>query len=139
MGSNRCSIFRPWQGWTALSSTGAGEGTLRVLPFLNLSTAYILLRPFFRPKPSALRLAGSSGTGAIPLEFDHWEVDLESTAFPGSEMGQAQVLSEATHPHLRLGKTVTSIPRVEPGDQVYCKCPVSHYHCVLRHQQQCWC
>lgn len=115
---NQCSVFRPWQGWTALSSTGAGEGTLRVLPFLKLSTAYLILRPFFRLNPSAARTAGANG--AVPLAFDDWEPNLDGTEFPGSEMGQAQILNEQTHPHLKLATTVTSIPKVEPGDQVYC-------------------
>lgn len=35
--SNACSVFRAWQGWTSLSSTGPNEGTLRVLPMLSLS------------------------------------------------------------------------------------------------------
>lgn len=35
-------------------------------------------------------------------------------------MGKTQELNEMTHPHLRLGKTMVSVPRVEPGDQVYC-------------------
>ncbi len=109
---SQCSVFRPWQGWTSLSSTGPGEGTLRVIPFLNLTMAYILLRPFFRLRPSSER-------DDIPLGFEHWELNLDGTEYPGSEL-TAQVLTERTHPHLRLEKSVTSVPRVEPGDQVYC-------------------
>lgn len=129
---NQCSIFRPWQGWTSLSSTGPGEGTLRVLPLLSLASAYIMLRPFFRPRashssssslspPSSSSLSSSS-TPPPSLAFEDWEPDTEGAAFPGSALGKAQELSEATHPHLRLGQTVVSIPRVEPGDQVYCEC-----------------
>ncbi|KAH8103434.1 DUF1479-domain-containing protein [Cristinia sonorae] len=116
---SQCSIFRPWQGWTSLSSTGPSEGTLRLLPFLPLSSAYIMLRPFFRPK----RLLQ---TGEAPLAAEDWELDLESTAFPGSEMAKAQGLNEMTHPHLRLDKAMVSIPRVEPGDQVYWHCDLVH-------------
>ncbi|TFK45112.1 hypothetical protein BDQ12DRAFT_695360 [Crucibulum laeve] len=112
--SNQCSIFRPWQGWTSLSSTGPGEGTLKVLPMLNLASAYIILRPFFRPT------AGSS------LAFNDWKLDLESTAFPGSSPRKTQELNERTHPHLCLGRTMASIPRVEPGDQVYWHCDGVH-------------
>ncbi len=97
---NQCTVFRPWQGWTAFSTTSRNEGTLQVLPLLSLATAYIILRPF-RPISSA----------------DEWELDLTSSAFPG---GRTQYLSDATHPHLKLAKTIVSIPRVEPGDQVYC-------------------
>jgi hypothetical protein len=105
---NQCSIFRPWQGWTSMSVTGPGNGTLRVAPLLKLATAYLILRPFFRPRTS------SSG-------LDDWVVDLESAAFPGSQMGKTQELSETTHPHLQLSRTMVSVPCVEPGDQVYCE------------------
>lgn len=74
--------------------------------------AYILLRPFFKPRLSA-------SSSEVPLGFEHWELNLDGTEFPGSEL-TAQVLTEKTHPHLRLDKMVTSIPKVEPGDQVYC-------------------
>ena len=105
-----------------MSTTGPGEGTLRVLPLLKLATAYLILRPFFRPRTS------SSG-------LDDWVVDLESAAFPGSQMGKAQELSDTTHPHLQLSRTMVSIPRVEPGDQIYCAChpiPYSDITCSLR-------
>ncbi|TCD69586.1 hypothetical protein EIP91_007008 [Steccherinum ochraceum] len=117
--SGQCSVFRPWQGWTSLSATGPREGTLRLLPFLSLSTAYIMLRPFFRPKLF-------SRSGQVSLAAEDWEVDLDSTAFPGSEMGKAQGLSDTTHPHLRLNTSMMSIPRVEPGDQVYWHCDLVH-------------
>lgn len=74
-----------------------------------------MLRPFFRPKLT-------SRNGQVSLAAEDWEVDLESTAFPGSDIGKAQGLNEITHPHLRLDKTMVSIPKVEPGDQVYCTC-----------------
>lgn len=46
-------------------------------------------------------------------------------------MGKAQVLNDKSHPHLRLDKTVTSIPRVEPGDQVYCESNSASRACRL--------
>lgn len=70
-----------------------------------------MLRPFFRPL-----LPGS-------LKFEDWEVDLDSPKFPGSSIGKTQELNEKTHPHLRLDKTMISIPKVQPGDQVYCTFP----------------
>jgi hypothetical protein len=105
---NQCSIFRPWQGWTSMSVIGPGEGTLRVVPLLKLATTYLILRPFFKPRTP------SSG-------LDDWVVDLESTTFPGSQIGKTQELRETTHPHLQLSRTTVSVPRVEPGDQVYCE------------------
>lgn len=108
---NACSIFRPWQGWTSMSSTGPGEGTLKVFPSVRLATAYVILRPFFRRKASA---------EASSLKAEDWEPDLTTPIFPGSGMGTAQELSDQSHPHMRLEKTMVSIPKVQPGDQVYC-------------------
>lgn len=99
----------------SLSTAGARQGTLRLLPFLPLSTAYIMLRPFFR-----LRSGYKLSDGEIALAAENWEVDLESTNFPGSEIAKAQCLSEESHPHLRLDKSLVTIPQVDPGDQVYC-------------------
>ncbi|KAH9012229.1 DUF1479-domain-containing protein [Lactarius deliciosus] len=111
--ANQCSIFRPWQGWTSMSTTGPGQGTLRVAPMLKLATAYLMLRPFFKPRTP------SSG-------LDDWVVDVESAAFPGSQMGKTQELNETTHPHLQLARTVVSVPHVEPGDQIYWHCDLIH-------------
>ena len=94
-----------------MSTTRTHEGTLRVLPFLALSTAYLILRPFFKPRPGFER----------SLDPDHWEPNLESTEFPGNEIGKTLQLFPETHPHLRLNETVVSIDHVEPGDQVYCE------------------
>lgn len=107
---NQCSIFRTWQGWTSLSTTKTHEGTLRVVPFLKLSTSYVMLKPFFKPKPGR----------EASLEADDWEPNLEYPEFPGTSPGRAQLLSTQSHPHLQLDKTVVSIDFVEPGDQVYC-------------------
>ncbi|PPQ71598.1 hypothetical protein CVT24_006458 [Panaeolus cyanescens] len=114
--SNACSIFRAWQGWTSLSSTGPGEGTLRVFPNLSLATAYLILRPFFRPRHAS----------STSLKADDWVLDVESSTFPGSSIGKTQELNEKTHPHLQLARTMTSVPKVEPGDQVYWHCDVIH-------------
>ncbi|KAK4330588.1 DUF1479 domain protein [Rhodotorula toruloides] len=108
-GAGACSAFRMFQGWTALSTTAPGEGTLQVFPDVNLATSYLILRPFFRER------RGREGK----LGFDDWEVDLESTAFP-------QELSHQTHPHLRLTETMVSVPQVVPGSQVYWHCDVIH-------------
>ncbi|PCH36632.1 DUF1479-domain-containing protein [Wolfiporia cocos MD-104 SS10] len=114
---NQCTIVRPWQGWTALSDTGVGEGTLRVLPLLSLSSAYIMLRPFFRRR---------SDVDPRSLRAEDWELDLESTEFPGSVPGKPQELDASTHPHLDPERAMVSIPRVEPGDQVYWHCDIVH-------------
>ena len=79
-------------------------------PFLKLSTVYVILRPFFKPKPGR----------EASLEADDWEPNLENGEFQGTSPGQAQTLSTESHPHLQFDKTVVSIDLVEPGDQVYC-------------------
>ncbi|KAF9047648.1 hypothetical protein BJ165DRAFT_1344868, partial [Panaeolus papilionaceus] len=89
-----------------LSSTDPGEGTLRVFPNLSLATAYLILRPFFKP-----RNAQSSS-----LKADDWVLDVESSSFPGSSIGKMQELNEKTHPHLQLRRTMTSLSKVEPGN-----------------------
>ena len=81
-----------------------------MVPFLKLSTAYVMLRPFFKPKPGR----------ETSLEADDWEPNLEDGQFHGTSPGQAQTLSSESHPHLQFDKTVVSIDFVEPGDQVYC-------------------
>ncbi|KAH8829149.1 hypothetical protein DL96DRAFT_1596877 [Flagelloscypha sp. PMI_526] len=112
--SKRCSVFRTFQGWTSMSTTGPGEGSLRVLPFLKLSSAYLLLRPFFRPSPSN------------PNSLKDWELNLDTPHFPGAAIGKTQELNHNTHPHLRLNETMLRIPQVQPGDQVYWHCDVIH-------------
>ncbi|KAG7091217.1 hypothetical protein E1B28_010268 [Marasmius oreades] len=106
---SQCSIFRPWQGWLSLSSTGPTQGTLQFFPALKLSTAYMILRPFFKPTPGGV-----------------WEVNLDQTNFPGSGLGTAQEFNTKTHPHMKLDKTVVSLPKVEPGDLVYWHCDGVH-------------
>lgn len=116
---NQCSINRPMQGWLSLSHTGPREGTLKVVPFLKEMTAYVMLRPFFKPTAAAERAAGANN-GKIALDFDSWEPALTWPDFPGSVPAKAQVMNSTTHPHLRLDEgALVSIPKVHPGDQVF--------------------
>ncbi|KAF8331466.1 DUF1479-domain-containing protein [Cantharellus anzutake] len=122
-GPSACNVFRPWQGWVSMSSTSANEGTLQVYPNTLLSTAYLILRAFFSPIRTASEFGGNKN-GYLAAE--NWALDLESTAFPGSVPGRAQELSDETHPHLELTETMTSVPPVDPGDQVYWHCDTIH-------------
>ncbi|KZT27114.1 DUF1479-domain-containing protein [Neolentinus lepideus HHB14362 ss-1] len=120
---NQCTVFRAWQGWTSISSTGPGEGTLQLLPTLSLATAYMLLRPFFRPT----RFISSADNRNVPsLEADDWVPDLGSPDFPGTRIGKTQEMNVDTHPHLQLARSMISVPKVEPGDQVYWHCDGVH-------------
>jgi hypothetical protein len=64
---------RKFQGWTALTKAGAGEGSLSLYPDVRWSIAYVLLRPFFQP-PEA---------GENIMDPDKWVFDVEDPWFPG--------------------------------------------------------
>lgn len=101
-----CSAWRSFQGWISLSHTKTGEGTLRLVPELKLSTAYQLLRPFF----------------ILDEKFDD-----VTPLFPGATPGFLQFRpTDALHPHLLLQKTMVGIPPVKPGDYVFWHCDVVH-------------
>lgn len=120
-GAGACGVFRAFQGWTSLSSTGPGEGTLRVYPYIREQTAYILMRPLFRAIEGPLTLSREAY-----LSADNWELDRESTDFPNAPQGRGQECNDKTHPHLELDRTMVSIPRVEPGDQAWWHADVIH-------------
>ncbi|CAG9940214.1 unnamed protein product [Clonostachys rosea f. rosea IK726] len=89
-----------------LSHTGTGEGTLRLVPELKLSTAYQLLRPYF--------ILDETFDDVTPL-------------FPGATPGRLQFLpTQELHPHLALEKSMVGIPPVKPGDYVFWHCDLVH-------------
>jgi hypothetical protein len=89
-----------------MSHTNTGEGTLRLLPELKLSTAYQLLRPYF----------------ILDETFD--EV---TPLFPGATPGATQFLpTRDLHPHLLMEKSMVGIPPVKPGDYVFWHCDLVH-------------
>ncbi|KZO97475.1 DUF1479-domain-containing protein [Calocera viscosa TUFC12733] len=112
----QASIFRSWQGWLAMSNTGPGEGTLKVFPNVQLSNAYVVLRPFFRLRSPDLD----------PMQVENWEYDPDTAHYPGLQPQKSMRLNEDTHPHLRLTDTMTCMPRVLPGDMVFWHCDVIH-------------
>lgn len=100
-----CSCWRSLQGWLSLSCTSTGEGTLRLLPSLKASVAYIMLRPLF-----------------LDGKFD----DSQPT-FPGSTPGSTQFRpTDEYHPHLLMEKSMVGIPPVKPGDYVFWHCDLLH-------------
>src|SRR5580698_5581651 len=92
-----CSMFRTFQGWTALTRQGKGDGTLQLIPIAN-SMMYILLRS---------------------LQDDVAEDDL-----CGAEPGRA--LSVHPKWHTALANGLTSIPLMQPGDAVFWHSDVVH-------------
>lgn len=116
-GLGACSVFRAWQGWLSMSTTGPGEGTLLVLPLIQLTTAYVLLRPFFRPR------AGTSLEDR--LKADSWELmpaEEMTSELQGASPGHGQELADDLHPHLELAKTMVHVPAIRPGDYVAWHC-----------------
>ena len=92
-----CSMFRTFQGWTALTTQGPGDGTLSLLPIAN-SIGYMLLRA---------------------LQDDVAEDDL-CGAWPGRALGA----SPEWHGEILEG--MVSIPEVHPGDTVWWHPDVLH-------------
>ncbi|HET9086511.1 MAG TPA: DUF1479 domain-containing protein [Acidobacteriaceae bacterium] len=92
-----CSMFRTFQGWTALTRQGKGDGTLQLIPIAN-AMVYVLLRA---------------------LQDDVPEDDLCGAA-PG------RALSINPQYHSLLIEALSSIPLMEPGDTVFWHCDVIH-------------
>jgi hypothetical protein len=92
-----CSMFRTYQGWTALTAQGEGDGTLRLVP-IAAGVMYLLLRPL------------------LP--------DVPEDELCGAEPGRA--LSPVAQWHEALLPAVSPIPRVEPGDTVWWHPDVVH-------------
>jgi hypothetical protein len=92
-----CSMFRTFQGWTALTPQGPGDGTLQLVPIAN-AMVYILLRA---------------------LQDDIAEDDL-CGAMPG------RALSIKAEYHAPLFQALSSIPLMQPGDTVFWHSDVIH-------------
>ena len=92
-----CSMFRTYQGWTALTQQGPKDGTLRLIPIAE-GICYVLLRA---------------------LQDDVGESDL-CGAMPGRALG----VSAEWHPDLMPG--LVSIPEVLPGDAVFWHTDICH-------------
>ena len=92
-----CSMFRTFQGWTALTPQGPGDGTLQLVPIAN-AMVYVLLRA---------------------LQDDVPDDDL-CGAMPG------RALSINTEWHAALQEALSSIPLMQAGDTVFWHCDLIH-------------
>ncbi|MCE0825449.1 DUF1479 domain-containing protein [Buttiauxella sp. A2-C2_NF] len=92
-----CSMFRTFQGWTALSPQRKHGGTLTLLPVAN-AMAYILLRAL--------------------------QDDVPEESLCEAKPGRALSINEQWHPLLLTG--ISSIPDMEAGDTVFWHCDVIH-------------
>ncbi|KAF0860859.1 MAG: DUF1479 domain-containing protein [Mixta calida] len=104
--TTKCSAFRTFQGWTALSDMGLGQGLLHVVPVPE-AMAYVLLRPLLDDVPED-ELCGVAPGRVLPV-------------------------SEQWHPHLIAG--LSSIPALEAGDSVWWHCDVIHAVAPVDNQQ----
>ena len=95
--TTKCSVFRTFQGWTALSDMIVGQGLLHVVPIPE-AMAYILLRPLLDDVPED-ELCGVAPGRVLPV-------------------------SEKWHPLLM--EALSSIPPLEAGDSVWWHCDVIH-------------
>jgi hypothetical protein len=131
-GVGACSMFRMYQGWLSMSTTGPFEGTLLVNPLLAKATAYYLLRPFFTPRKEVGSASQQTVSEAIEysqeyLASDNWVMEPKPTSlFQGATPGHGQELSHILHPHLNLPRTMIHMPKVRPGDYVAWHCDTIH-------------
>ncbi|SNY76763.1 DUF1479 domain-containing protein [Enterobacter sp. CC120223-11] len=104
--TTKCSVFRTFQGWTALSEMIPHQGLLHVVPIPE-AMAYVLLRPLLDDVPED-ELCGVAPGRVLPV-------------------------SEKWHP--LLIKALSSIPALEPGDSVWWHCDVIHSVAPVTDQQ----
>ncbi|KAF2968682.1 hypothetical protein GQX73_g4906 [Xylaria multiplex] len=122
-GLGACSMFRMFQGWLSMSNAKGFEGTLLVNPLLQLSTAYYLLRPFFRPIKESKGLSNEEYLAADNWVFTGSEMTSE---LQGATPGHGQELNADLHPHLELDTSMVHMPEVKPGDFVAWHCDTIH-------------
>lgn len=92
-----CSMFRTFQGWTALTRQGRGDGTLQLIPIAE-SMVYVLLRAL--------------------------QDDVPADDLCGAQPGRA--LSVNPQYHSLLIEALSSILRMELGDTVFWHSDVVH-------------
>jgi len=92
-----CSMFRTYQGWTALTRQGPRDGTLRLIPIAE-GISYVLLRAL--------------------------QDDVPEDALCGAKPGRALGISPDWHQEMMAG--MVSIPEVQPGDTVWWHTDICH-------------
>jgi hypothetical protein len=109
-------VLRAFQGWTALTSAGANEGSLLLYPDVKTAMAYVMLRPLF----------DAPDNEADIMDAEKWTLNAERGWLPGTWRHLPQIVSPASHPHLRLEECLVNIPRMQPGDTVWWHADVRH-------------
>jgi hypothetical protein len=96
-GSTMCSVFRTFQGWTALSDMDHDQGVLHTVPIPE-AMAYLMLRPLL--------------------------ADVPEDDMCGVTTNQVFPANERWHPLLM--QALTGIPDVKSGDSVWWHCDMIH-------------
>jgi hypothetical protein len=96
-GSTMCSVFRTFQGWTALSDMDHDQGVLHTVPIPE-AMAYLMLRPLL-PDVGDDDMCGVTVNRVFPAN-DRW--------------------------HPLLMRAVSTIPDVRAGDSVWWHCDMVH-------------
>ena len=105
-GSTMCSVFRTFQGWTALSDMDHDQGVLHTVPIPE-AMAYLMLRPLLS--------------------------DVPDDEMCGVAINQAFPVDEKWHP--LLTEALSGIPDVEAGDSVWWHCDMVHSVAPVRDQK----
>ena len=104
--STMCSVFRTFQGWTALSDMAHDQGVLFTVPIPD-AMAYMMLRPL------------------LP--------DVPEDDMCGVTVGQVFPINETWHP--LLVRAISGIPDVRAGDTVWWHADVIHGVAPVEDQQ----
>ena len=105
-GTTMCSVFRTFQGWTALSDMAHDQGVLHTVPIAG-AMAYLMLRPLLADVP----------------DDDMCGVTVNQT-FPASDTW-----------HSLLMPALSGIPDVQAGDSVWWHCDMIHSVAPVANQQ----
>jgi len=105
-GTTMCSVFRTFQGWTALSDMAHDQGVLHTVPIVG-AMAYLMLRPLL--------------------------ADVSDDDMCGVAVNQ--VFPAGAKWHSLLLPALTGIPDVRAGDSVWWHCDMIHSVAPVRNQQ----
>jgi hypothetical protein len=105
-GTTMCSVFRTFQGWTALSDMGHDQGVLHTVPIPG-AMAYLTLRPLL--------------------------ADVPEDEMCGVTVNQVFPANEKWHPLLL--EALSGIPDVRAGDSVWWHCDMIHSVAPVENQQ----
>jgi len=105
-GSTMCSVFRTFQGWTALSDMDHDQGVLHTVPIPE-AMAYLMLRPLLS--------------------------DVAEDDMCGTTVNQVFPAIEKWHPLLM--RALVGIPDVQAGDSVWWHCDMIHSVAPVQNQQ----